>query len=246
MRFDVRLIPKTQSLKIFHTSVDSQSVKEEQKNKAKLEKPAKPKLKPKPKVFTKQTLSDDLDTDVYEEIGECSKLPSPNAQPKKVHGYENDNFCPVQPIPIPQESGDENYYEEYNQESTSTPKSNREHGDIVSNERRYDQKTAGLQTPEPEYDYIVSQPYVTEHSVGPCSGLTSKDSKYVSGRTIKELGEILIKLKLEKFVDQFAANMVDGVIVQELSADDLRNEFKFTKIEALRLRKYIENGHIPV
>ncbi|XP_062617793.1 uncharacterized protein LOC134279414 [Saccostrea cucullata] len=245
-RFDVSLNPETQSLRIFDTSVASQSVKEEQKNEAKLEKPPKPKLKPKPKVFTKQTINDDLDTDVYEEIGECSKLQSPNVQPKKVHGYVNDNFCPVQPISITQDSGAENDYEEYIQESTSTPESNREHGDIVSYERMYDKKTAGQQTPEPEYDYIVSQPYVTEHSVGPCTGLTSKESKYVSGRTIKEIGEILIKLKLEKFVDQFAKNMVDGVIVQELSAEDLRNEFKFTKIEALRLRKYIENGHIPV
>ncbi|XP_061178682.1 uncharacterized protein LOC133187341 [Saccostrea echinata] len=241
-RFDVGLIPNTNTQDLersrSHNRVASPSVKVGDKNKGKCEKPPKPELKPKP-VVTKLKSTNDVDKDLYEEIGECSKLQSQKEQQKKVHGYENDNFCPVQPIPIAQDSGEENDYEEYIEESISTQNSNREHIDNV---------------PQPEYDYVVSQPYSTEYSGGAFAGLapiqcklqTPQTSNYASGRTIKELGEILVKLKLEKFVDQFAVDMVDGEIVQHLTEEDLKKEFKFTRVEAIRLRKYIEKGHIPV
>ncbi|XP_062617791.1 uncharacterized protein LOC134279413 [Saccostrea cucullata] len=247
-RFEVGIIPKTQDLQNSHDSEATQSVKEGERNKSEDGKSTKPNVKPKP-VVTKRISTNEKD--VYDEIVECSELPTQIVQPKKVNGYVNDNFCPVQPIPITQKTGDQNDYEEYM--FMSTPKSNRGHVEIISHERRYDQKTAKLQTPQPEYDYF-SRSIGREHPEDAYAGFTlvqdniqtPKESEYVSRKTIKELGEILIKLKLEKYVEKFAENMVDGEIVQELSAADLKNEFEFTRAEALRLRKYIEKGHIPV
>lgn len=63
--------------------------------------------------------------------------------------------------------------------------------------------------------------------------------------SIKEVGEKLIELKLEKYADVFEENQVDGEILISLSVEDLVNELGLKKLEALRLYKFAASGHIP-
>lgn len=74
---------------------------------------------------------------------------------------------------------------------------------------------------------------------------TVSKQNFVAGKNIQELGEILVKLRLEKHVQRFAEDLIDGEIITDLTVDDLKEDYKFTKTEAIRLRKYIEQGHIP-
>ena len=72
--------------------------------------------------------------------------------------------------------------------------------------------------------------------------LTKQD---VARMTIAELGECLKALKLDKHVKTFKEQMIDGAIIQDLTTDDFVREFKLTKLEAIRLAKFITSGHIP-
>ena len=72
--------------------------------------------------------------------------------------------------------------------------------------------------------------------------LTKQD---VAKMTIAEIGESLKALQLDKHVKTFKEQMIDGAIVQDLTMDDFVKEFKLTKLEALRLAKFISTGHIP-
>lgn len=73
-------------------------------------------------------------------------------------------------------------------------------------------------------------------------GLTKLD---VAKMTIAELGESLMALKLDKHVKTFKEQLIDGAIVQDLTVDDFVKEFKLTKLESLRLAKFVATGHIP-
>lgn len=96
----------------------------------------------------------------------------------------------------------------------------------------------------------------TTHNPDPAVSYTSlKDDKphetnikttgHVSDLTIVQIGEVLEKLQLEKYVGLFKDNMIDGTILQELEKDDLVQDFKFTNVEAIRLLKFIKTGHVP-
>lgn len=76
----------------------------------------------------------------------------------------------------------------------------------------------------------------------PPKDLTKQD---VARMTIAQLGESLEALQLDKHVKTFKEQMIDGAIVQDLTMDDFVKEFKLTKLEALRLTKFITTGHIP-
>lgn len=72
-----------------------------------------------------------------------------------------------------------------------------------------------------------------------------KSPSHISDLTIVEIGEVLEKLRLNKYVPIFKDQMIDGAILQELEKDDFVNVFKFTTVEAIRLVKFIKTGHIP-
>ena len=74
------------------------------------------------------------------------------------------------------------------------------------------------------------------------NNLTRED---VSKLTIDQLAKYLKSLKLEKHVPAFKESMIDGCLLQELSADDLAEEFKLTRLEAIKLVKFASSGHIP-
>lgn len=67
----------------------------------------------------------------------------------------------------------------------------------------------------------------------------------ISKMTISQLGESLKSLRLDKHIKAFKDQLIDGAIVQELTVDDFMREFHFTRLEALRLAKFVSSGHIP-
>lgn len=63
--------------------------------------------------------------------------------------------------------------------------------------------------------------------------------------SVKEVGNMLKNLKLNKHVKRFKSEMIDGEILKELTRKILVNDFNFTHVEAIRLEKFIETGHVP-
>lgn len=63
--------------------------------------------------------------------------------------------------------------------------------------------------------------------------------------TIKEVGEVLEKLCLGKYREKFESNQIDGEILSCLSLEDFVNEMKLTKIEAVKLDRFVRGGHVP-
>ena len=68
------------------------------------------------------------------------------------------------------------------------------------------------------------------------------DQSYLS---IEEIGEVLRRLHLEKHVQSFADEKVDSIILNDFDGDVLKEDFGFTRLETIRLMKYIKTGHIP-
>ncbi|XP_055995392.1 uncharacterized protein LOC125645660 isoform X2 [Ostrea edulis] len=62
---------------------------------------------------------------------------------------------------------------------------------------------------------------------------------------IRELGEWMKELKLDKYVSMFAEQGIDGVLIKELTREDLRNDFGMSTIEAIKLCKFAQTGHVP-
>ncbi|KAL3891480.1 hypothetical protein ACJMK2_003742 [Sinanodonta woodiana] len=62
---------------------------------------------------------------------------------------------------------------------------------------------------------------------------------------IKDVSEALRFLKLDKYIQRFEDEMVDGRMLRSIDGNFLRDEFKFTRVEALRLMNYVKDGHIP-
>lgn len=62
---------------------------------------------------------------------------------------------------------------------------------------------------------------------------------------IHELGEWMKELKLEKYVGVFAEQGIDGVLLKELSRQDLKTEFGMSSVEAIKLNKFALTGHVP-
>lgn len=63
--------------------------------------------------------------------------------------------------------------------------------------------------------------------------------------SIADLGEWMVKLKLGKYTAAFSAQMIDGALSQELDIDILQKEFGMKKIEAIRMHKFVNEGHFP-
>ncbi|KAL4218551.1 hypothetical protein ACF0H5_023285 [Mactra antiquata] len=63
--------------------------------------------------------------------------------------------------------------------------------------------------------------------------------------SISDVGKYLKVLKLEKYVDDFEAAMIDGRILIDVTKDILINEFGFKQTEVLRLMAFSKNGHLP-
>ena len=63
--------------------------------------------------------------------------------------------------------------------------------------------------------------------------------------SIKEIGNALRKLGLQKYVDDFDDAAVDGVILSYFDEDILCDEFKMKRSEAIKVLTFAKSGHIP-
>ncbi|VDI22689.1 Hypothetical predicted protein [Mytilus galloprovincialis] len=68
---------------------------------------------------------------------------------------------------------------------------------------------------------------------------------FVTEKSVQEILGILKTLNLSKYCKEFADQLVDGAVLQELNEEILRKDFKFMHVEAVRLMKYVRSGHIP-
>lgn len=73
-----------------------------------------------------------------------------------------------------------------------------------------------------------------------------ENSDDVAFLTIDEVGDYLKQLKLEAYVESFKAQMIDGSMLLALDRNILKEEFGMKGIEALRLVKFAQEGHIPM
>ncbi|XP_061178676.1 uncharacterized protein LOC133187331 isoform X2 [Saccostrea echinata] len=62
---------------------------------------------------------------------------------------------------------------------------------------------------------------------------------------IADLGEWMKELKLDKYINTFAEQGIDGVLLKEMTREDLRNDFGMSTIEAIKLSKFAQTGHVP-
>ncbi|KAK3590707.1 hypothetical protein CHS0354_008050 [Potamilus streckersoni] len=63
---------------------------------------------------------------------------------------------------------------------------------------------------------------------------------------VDELGRWMAeKLRLGKYVERFAEELVDGATLLDLDENLLKQEFGFSPIEAKRLMKFAKEGHVP-
>jgi hypothetical protein len=210
---------------------------------------------PPPKsVVSKQVADDDSDGEIYggdyEMIDEDKPLEPPNKANKSTTGYANDILCQVKPFSDRKtedvsDEGDD--YEEVTEDIVD-PKL-KAHSKVDKERPKKEAPTPQIQADELYYSAadinLEKTPEVTGNEDNTAQAEENAKPCYVSGKSIKELGEILVKLRLGKYAERFAEDLIDGEIVQDLTADDLKADYQFTKTEAIRLRKYIEQGHIP-
>ncbi|XP_060084045.1 uncharacterized protein LOC132563299 isoform X2 [Ylistrum balloti] len=78
----------------------------------------------------------------------------------------------------------------------------------------------------------------------PSARATSSGQTHLLNLSVEEIGACLKNLNLEQYVKQFSNDMIDGVILSELEKEDLK-EYGFTKVELVRLWKFITDGYIP-
>ncbi|KAL8611245.1 hypothetical protein ACOMHN_013676 [Nucella lapillus] len=63
--------------------------------------------------------------------------------------------------------------------------------------------------------------------------------------TVEELSVKLKELGLHKYRKKFSKARIDGVLLQKLTADSLREEFHMQQLEMIRLNAFISEGHVP-
>ncbi|XP_041373763.1 uncharacterized protein LOC121386816 [Gigantopelta aegis] len=63
--------------------------------------------------------------------------------------------------------------------------------------------------------------------------------------TIGELGVKMKSLRLDRHVDSFRKEGIDGYLLCKLTKHILAKEFNFTELETIKLMAFIETGHIP-
>ena len=229
------------------------------------EKVGKSPLKPTPTPVPEKPQEDDDDIYYgdYEEITE-EKVMSPC---KKGSGYVNDILCQVKPFSGQKPPDDEDESDEYEaieeklmvngkdlikkggkgvvepQDSDiySVPMESQEITQTNQDEVSEDDEYA---VPDDACELKTTRNLDVKEEIVSQTDNVSREN-FVSGKSIQELGEILVTLRLEKYVDSFAKDLIDGEIVVDLTVEDLKDDYQFTKTEAIRLKKYIEQGHIP-
>ena len=63
--------------------------------------------------------------------------------------------------------------------------------------------------------------------------------------TVEDVKELLTKLNLAHHHKQFEENQVDGLLLRDLDAVTLKDDFGMTRTETMRLRNFVKKGHLP-
>ncbi|KAK3104169.1 hypothetical protein FSP39_025005 [Pinctada imbricata] len=67
----------------------------------------------------------------------------------------------------------------------------------------------------------------------------------ISQFSINDVGNVLVELGLDKFVESFRKASIDGYTLTMLTKQILREEFGLKQYEAIKLRNFVRKGHIP-
>ncbi|XP_041372687.1 uncharacterized protein LOC121385960 [Gigantopelta aegis] len=76
-------------------------------------------------------------------------------------------------------------------------------------------------------------------------GVVSTEEKRADELTIGELAVKMKRLRLDRHVDSFRKEGIDGYLLCKLTKNILAKEFSFTELEIIKLMAFIETGHIP-
>jgi hypothetical protein len=169
--------------------------------------------------------------------------------------YVNDKLCQVKPLSFTQQDDDESEgelyepMEEVENLNLSSPAGLQKQQDVTLPPRQ----ASKTNVPPPEIPSPTTKvPLPTprdkkQSSEEDCADLKiqRKGSFDIAEKSIQDIIEVLSLLRLNKYATKFREEMVDGELLAELTVEDLQNEFQFSKLEAMRLYKYIEKGHIP-
>jgi hypothetical protein len=63
--------------------------------------------------------------------------------------------------------------------------------------------------------------------------------------TIEDIAQVLEDLKLDKYVQTFTEQVVDGELAFDFDESILQDHFKFSRFDALKFMKFVKTGHIP-
>ncbi|XP_076084925.1 uncharacterized protein LOC143055647 [Mytilus galloprovincialis] len=67
----------------------------------------------------------------------------------------------------------------------------------------------------------------------------------VENLSVQELGQYLHVLNLGKHEETLSEALIDGSLIKDLDEKILREEFGFTRFEAIKLMKFARNGYLP-
>ena len=152
--------------------------------------------------------------------------------------YENDIVCQVKPVPKESDI----YYESSgcvdSNKTTEQTTTTAQQPTMTGDKRTMGTRQQIMTGNQPET--WTQQP--TKFTQQTSKSEEAKEEKYLS---IEEIGSVLRQLNLEKHVETFANEKVDSVILKDFDENILKEEFGFTRLETIRLMKYINTGHIP-
>ncbi|XP_041360528.1 uncharacterized protein LOC121376822 [Gigantopelta aegis] len=113
---------------------------------------------------------------------------------------------------------------------------------------RLPQQTSSGDTNKVKVNYVndIGRAVVSPYGVGSSPQREAQTrEKRVEELTIDELGDKLKALKLDRHVESFRDERIDGCLLTEFDQSVLRDEFKFTQLETIKLMKFIRTGHVP-
>lgn len=87
--------------------------------------------------------------------------------------------------------------------------------------------------PEPEYEATVS---VNRGDIR---------IKAFSDMTMRDISHCLMALRLDKYVDKFLQEGIDGEIFKELDKETLQKDLGMSNIDVIKIAKFVKNRHVP-
>ncbi|KAL5014335.1 hypothetical protein ScPMuIL_008605 [Solemya velum] len=176
------------------------------------------------------------------DVTECEVKPRPQVAPKPQRPKEpdvmlNDSAPPPIPTRSPQthvslQTEKENVYTNNVPRAKVSPVLGPKHTKMMSNLVENEERVI------PPVDISLSANSSNRSS-------QNSDQLDIESLAVEDVSHWLHELKLDKYVEIFEENCIDGAILTELNVELLKSEFSFNPIEAIRLMKFVTGGHIP-